>query len=187
MNNSTPSARTDGELLRVAGAVLTEQGFNIETVTGTVDLVLAENNYFVVAVAAMNTIVDLIQAESMAVETLAQRIASVVLGPKKWDTYLVLLTQEKSAENDAITRDLYAINYDTSRVRRIAHTGVDPTPDSVSHTLAPFFEPSSSMASSQTDPFESLLRALTSRGVDDELAQRAISAFKQGAMLDDVL
>lgn len=58
---------------------------------------------------------------------LAQRIESAALGPKKWDTYLVLLTQEKSAEDDDVTRDLYAINFDRSRLRRIAHTGVDPT------------------------------------------------------------
>lgn len=187
MNSATPPARSDAELLRVTGTVLADQGFHVQNVSGSIDLVLAENNYFVVAVAAMNTIGDLIQAEPIAFEALAQLIESAALGPKKWDTYLVLLTQEKSAEDDNVTRDLYAINYDTSRLRRIAHTGVDPTPDAVRHALAPFVEPSSNTSAAQADAFDSLLRALISRGIDGELAQRAIAAFEQGAMLDDVL
>lgn len=188
MNSASPSAQSDDELLRITKAVLSEQGFHVETVSEGVDLVLAENSYFVVAVAAMNTIRDLILTEPAAFEALAQRIESATLGPKKWDTYLVMLTQEKSAEDDEVTRDLYAINYDTSRLRRIAHTGVDPTPEAVRHALAPFVEPAMSTTSAaQADALNSLLRALISRGVDEELAQRAVTAFEQGATLDDVL
>lgn len=188
MNSASPFARSDDELLRITKAVLLEQGFHVETVSGDIDLVLAENTYFVVAVAAMNTIHDLILAESLVFDALAQRIKTAILGPKKWDTYLVLLTQEKSAEEDDVTRDLYAINYDTSRLRRIAHTGVDPTPEAVSHALAPFVEPATSTApATQADALESLLHVLISRGVNEELAQRAITAFEQGVVLDDVL
>lgn len=188
MNSDSASARSDDELLRITKAVLSEQAFHVETVSGAIDLILAENSYFVVAVAAMNTIRDLILAEPLAFEALTQRIESAALGPKKWDTYLVLLTQEKSAEADDVTRDLYAINYDTSRLRRIAHTGVDPTPEAVSHALAPFVAPvTSTTPAASADALDSLLRALVSRGVDEELAQRAITAFEQGATLDDVL
>lgn len=187
MNGESLSTRSDDELLSITQTVMSEHGFHVETLSGPIDLVLAENSYFVVAVAAMATIRDLILAETVAVDALAQRIESAALGPKKWDTYLVLLTQEKSAEDDDITRDLYAINYDTSRLRRIAHTGVDPTPEAVSHALAPFVEPKPSAAAAQADALDSLLRALISRGVDEELAQRAITAFGQGAALDDVL
>lgn len=188
MSEGAASARSDDELLRITEVVLSEQGFQVEAINDTVNLILAENNYFVVAVAAMNTIDELILAEPVAFQALAQRIASATLGPKKWDTYLVLLTQEKSAENDAVTRDLYAINYDTSRLRRIAHTGVDATPEAVGHALAPFVEPPTTATSAvQTDALDSLLRALISRGVDVELARRAITAFEKGATLDDVL
>lgn len=187
MSGGRPSPRSDDDLLQVTRSVLTDQGFQVGSLGGTIDLVLAENNYFVVAVAAMNTIGELIQAEPVALDALGQLLESAILGPKKWDTYLVLLTQEKSAEDDDVTRDLYAINYDTSRLRRIAHTGVDPTPDAVSHALAPFVAPSSKTLVGQADAFESLLQALVSRGVDEALAQRAITAFEQGATLDDVL
>lgn len=188
MKGAWLSTRSDDELLRITKAVLEEQGFQAETVSAGIDLVLAENIYFVVAVAATNTIRDLILAEPVALEALAERIGSSALGPKKWDTYLVLLTQEKSAEEDGVTRDLFAINYDTSRLRRIAHTGVEPTQIAVSHALAPFVAPSPpATAVEQLDAFESLLQGVVSRGVERELAQRAIAAFKQGASLDDVL
>lgn len=188
MNSLSSSATSDHELLRISRVVLEEHDFHVETISEEIDLVLAENRYFVVAVAATSTIHDLIVAEPVAFETLSRRMESSILGPKKWDTYLVLLTQEKASGDAAVTRELYAINYDTSRLRRIAHTGVDPTPDAISHALAPFIEPVTSATSTlEADPLSSLLQTLVSRGVDAELAQRAITAFEQGAMLDDVL
>lgn len=188
MNIAIPSVRSDDDLLLLATTVLSQHGFHVETIKQGIDLILAENPYFVVAVAATNTIPDLILAESVAFAAIAQRIDSATLGPKKWDTYLVLLTQDKSAEAEDMTRALYAINYDTSRLRRIAHTGVDATPEAVGHALAPFVTPDAPVTSArQTDPVDSLLRALISRGVDEELAHRAIAAFEQGATLDDVL
>lgn len=188
MNSEIPSVRSDDELLLLSTAVLSQHGFHVEAIKQGIDLILAENAYFVVAVAATNTIPDLILAESVAFDAIASRIDSATLGPKKWDTYLVLLTQDKSAEDDDMTRALYAINYDTSRLRRIAHTGVDATPEAVGHALAPFVTPVAQETSArQTDPVDSLLRALLSRGVDEQLAHRAITAFEQGAELDDVL
>ncbi|MFE4541581.1 hypothetical protein [Arthrobacter sp. NPDC056727] len=188
MKTTSLSGRSDNELLGFTKTVLSEQGFQVETIGENIELVVAENSYFVVAVAAMNTIRNLILAEPAVFEALSKRIESVALGPKKWDTYLVLLTQEKSAEDDAVTRDLYAINHDTSRVRRIAHTGVDPTPEALRHALAPFLEPVTPTATVvHTDALESLLQTLISNGVDEELARRAVTAFEQGASLDDVL
>ncbi|WAH96189.1 hypothetical protein [Arthrobacter sp. MMS18-M83] len=87
-----------------------------------------------------------------------------------------------------MTRDLYAINHDTSRVRRIVHTGVDPTPEAVRHALATFIEPMSPATPvALTDALESLLHTLITQGVSEDLAQRAVTAFEQGASLDDVL
>ncbi|WP_143445359.1 hypothetical protein [Janibacter indicus] len=188
MNAERTDAHSDGDLLNLAKAVLSEQGFHIESVNANVKLLLAENSYFVVAVAAMSTTRDLVLAESAAFNVLVDRIESVALGPKKWDTYLVLLTQENLAEDDDVTRDIYSINYDTSRLRRIAHTGVAATPKAVGHALAPFFEPASSaMSAAQDDALDELLKVLVARGVDHDLAHRSVAAFDQGASLDDIL
>lgn len=182
------SNRSDNELLGFTRTVLSEQGFQVETLNQEVDLLLAENSYFVVAVAAMNTIQNLILAEPLVSEALSRRLGTVPLGPKKWDTYLVLLTQEKSTEDDASTRDLYAINHDTSRVRRIAHTGVDPTLDAARQALSPFIEPMSPTTPvAVNNALESLLQTLIAHGVGQDFAQRAVTAFEQGASLDDVL
>lgn len=181
---------TDSELLHIAKGVLETHGFAVESspTTSGVDLVLAENPYFVVGVAAIKTIHELLTYEGLAETSLANRLDNSAIGPKKWDGYLVLITQERSSDEDDTTRDLYAINYDTARVRRIAHTGVDPTPEAVAHALAPFIAPSDATSSEiQDDPFVALVDALASRGVSRDFANRAAAAFEQGASLDDVL
>lgn len=188
MTNPDAQHSSDSELLHIAKGVLEAQGYRVELATAGIDLLIAENPYFVVAVAAMITIQDLVLNEGLAEASLANRLDDSVIGPKRWDAYLVLLTQERSSEDDATTRDLYAINYDTARLRRIAHTGVDATPEAVSHALAPFIAPSESTSPEiQDDPFAALVDALASRGVSRELADRAVTAFEQGASLDDVL
>lgn len=188
MNTHSTAPRSDTELLDLSRTALLEQGFQVEILSDGIDLVLAEDTHFIVAVAAMSTVRDLILAEPFAYAALAKRIEAVALGPKTWDTYLVLLTQELAAESDSITRDLYSINYDTSRLRRIAHIGVAPTPSAVISALASFAPPSASYTTAaQTDAMRLLLQALIARGVSDDLAQRAVAAFAQGASLDDVL
>lgn len=188
MTPASLATRSDRELLQLSEAVLTAQGFHVENIRDGVDLLIAENRYFIIAVAAMNTISNLILAEPLALETLAKRIEAVALGSKKWDTYLVLLTQERSAEDDEVTRDIYSINYDTSRLRRIAHTGVDATREAVEHALAPFVEPATPVSpEASSGALELLLEALVAHGVDEEVAHRAIRAFEQGATLDDIL
>lgn len=188
MTSQPLAAGSDSELLRIVETVMTEQGYYVEVLSGGIDLLLAENAYFVVAVAATNTIGDLLHFQGAAESSLTQRIDSSTVGPKKWDTYLVLLTQERSPEVDDVTRDLYAINYDTTRLRRIAHTGVDATTEAVNRALAPFVAPAViSDTGVQHNAFGAFLQELVIRGVEEDLARRAISAFEQGASLDDVL
>ncbi len=188
MMSSSLSSRSDQELLGIASAVFSENGFEVEAVEVGLDVLLAENSYFAVAVVAMNTIGNLILSESVAFETLSERVASATMGPKKWDTYLVLLTQERSAEDDEVTRGLFAINHDTSHVRRLAHTGVMPTRTAVAQALAPFLKPIAlEDSAAQSDALSDLLNALVARGVGAEVAQRAVAIFEQGGSLDDVL
>lgn len=188
MTDTTQLPHPDADLLSVAEVVLTDQGYFVEKLGDPASLLLAENAYFVVAVVATHTIQDLRLAQGPAEVAVSERLAETSIGPKKWDAYLVLLTQEKAPEDDSTTRELYAINYDTARLRRIAHAGVSVTPESVSHVLAPFVAPlEGNVSNIHEDPFARLLLALESRGVDEDIASRAIQAFEQGASLDDVL
>jgi hypothetical protein len=178
----------DRDLLALARSVLVDEGYAVEEVAGDVALVLAENPYFLVAVSATPTIAQLLSAQSLAEAAIADRLALSDPGPKRWDAYLILLTQERSPENKQTTRDLFEINYDTSNLRRIARAGVQATLAAVRDALTPFVAPIElDDPSIARDPFEAMVAALAARGVDRDLASRAAAAFKQGVPLGDVL
>lgn len=178
----------DRDLLALGRSVLLDEGYAVEDVTGDISLLLAENPYFLIAVTATSTIAQLLTAQSLAEARMAERLAASDPGPKRWDAYLILLTQERSPENKQTTRDLFGINYDTSSLRRIAHAGVQATLVGVREALTPFVAPIElDDPSIVQDPFDAMLLALAARGVDRDLAGRAIAGFKQGVPLGDVL
>ncbi len=127
--------------LALARSILTDERYVVEAIDGDIPLLLAENRYFVVGVAATSTIAQLLVAESVAEGMISSRLISSNPGPKRWDAYLILLTQERSPETGETTRDLFNINYDTAGLRRIAHTGVDATLAAVRNALTPFVSP----------------------------------------------
>jgi hypothetical protein len=168
--------------------VLADEGYSVEDIEAGLSVLLAENRYFVIAVVAVPTISQVLVAEGMAEAILLDRVASSDAGPKRWDAYLILLTQEQSPESGAAARELFTINYDTAGLRRIVHTDVAPRLSSVRRALAPFVRPITlDDPSIATDPFESLLEALAERGVERDLATRAVTAFRQGVRLVDAL
>ena len=178
----------DRELLGLARSVLEGEAFEIELIEGTVPLLLAENSYFIVGVVATATIRDLIDVEGPASHDLAQRVSVGDAGPKLWDAYLVLLTQERSPDAGRVTRDLYQINYDTSRLRRLAHTGVPGTLTGVRTALTPFVRPITlDSPVVNVDPFESMVQSLVRRGVDKDVASKAVEAFRHGGDVGDAI
>jgi hypothetical protein len=188
MTDASPTVSSDRELLALARSVFVDEGYAVEDVTGDISLLLAENPYFLVAVSATSTIAQLLLAEPLAEAAVSHRLAASDPGPKRWDAYLILLTQERSPENRQTTRDLFEINYDTSNLRRIAHAGVQATLAAVRDALTPFVAPIElDDPSIARDPFDAMVAALAARGVDRDLASRAAAAFKQGVPLGDVL
>lgn len=188
MSSTAPSMGSDRELLALARSVLTDEGYAVEELAGDIWVLLAENPYFLVAVTATPTIAQLLAAEPLAESAISERLATTDPGPKRWDAYLILLTQERSPQSRQTTRDLFEINYDTNNLRRIAHAGVEPTLAAVRDALTPFVAPIELDDPSITrDPFDSMVAALAARGVDRDVANRAVAAFKQGVSLGDVL
>ena len=181
-------ANSDRELLALARSILSQENFVVEDVTDDLSLLLAENAYFLVGVAATPTIAQLLMVESAAVETILARLNASDPGPKRWDAYLILLTQERSPESRSTTRDLFEINYDTANLRRISHAGVRPTLSDVRDALTPFVAPIKlDDPTIARDAFDGFIEGLTARGVDRDLARRAVSAFQQGVPLGDIL
>lgn len=179
--------RVDEDLLALARTVLAESGFVAELVHSETVL-LAENQFAIVALAATPTLADLLAAEATVESFLRARIAEANVGPKVWDAYLVLLTQDSSQSPGRNYQRLFEINYDTHEFRRIARVGVGPTFREVRSALTPFVEPLRlDEAGLSVDPLDSLPAALNRHGIDMDIAERAVDIFRQGGRLDDAL
>ena len=181
--------RTDTELFGLATSLFDEAGFAQEEIAlpeGRV--LLSENPYSIVALAATQTLRDLVAAEPHVAALLRERLRGVDVGPRLWDTYLVLLTQERPSDEGAGLEPLFGFAYDTRGSRRIARVDVEPTMHGVRRALTAFVAPPRlTSAGLETAPFEALARALVSRGVDSATASRAVAAYRQGGRLEDVL
>jgi hypothetical protein len=183
-----PNSSGDQELVALARSVLEREGFVVEQSGDANGLLLSENPYFIVAIVAASTVDQLLEAESLGEITLVERLNAHDLGPKVWDAYLVLLTQQAAPEDAETTRNLFEINYDTANLRRIVVTDVRPTTSAVEVALAPFIAPPSKADQTVVEsPFIQLTRSLAGLGVDPKLAERAVAAFEQGANLVDAL
>ncbi len=188
MSDENAEVSADRELLALARSVLVDEGYAVEDLPGEPGLLLAENAYFFIGVSATPTISQLVVAQPLAELAIWDRLSQSNAGPKRWDAYLILLTQERSPETRQTTRDLFEINYDTRNLRRIARAGVEATLVAVREALTPFVAPIAlDDPSIASDPFDALTEALAARGVERALATRATAAFKQGVPLGDVL
>ena len=181
--------RTDEDLFALARSVLSEAGFAQEEVKlQDTAVLLAENEYCIVALAATPTMDDLVAAESYVEAFLHKGIESADIGPKLWDIYVVLLTQERPSEQGNGLRPLFKINYDTHSFRRMARVGIEATIQGVRNALIPFVEPvrleDGELA---TAPLEVLSAELISFGVDESVATRAVEIYQRGGQLDDAL
>lgn len=181
--------RADSELLELAARLLAEEGYAVDEVglPGS-DFLLFENRFFIVALAATATLSDLLLAEPVVDSYLRSRLEQVDVGPKVWDAYLVLLTQERALDDGQGLNPLFSINYDTRGLRRIAHAGVSPTTSGIRDSLAPFTEPLElAGATLSGDPLRAFEQALVSEGIQPELARRSVEIFDQGGRLDDAV
>lgn len=186
--SSADQIRIDDDLQAIAESVLDEAGFATDLLTADGGCLLAENEYSILVVVAVPTLADLLNAEPLVESALQSRIDESEVGPKVWDAYLVLLSQERLADEGEGFRPLFGINYDTRGFRRIARTGVEPTVRGVRSALSPFVEPIRlEDAGIRADPLASLAEALVSNGVQQDLATRAIQVYREGGRLDDVL
>ena len=181
--------RGDSDLLGIASGILIDEGFEVDRVdTGDGDILLAENSYFVIAIAATPTLDELVKAEPIVEGFMRQRLDAVDLGPKAWDAYVVLLTQERPSDDGSGLRPLFSINYDTRGFRRIARAAVEPTKAGLRTSLTPFIEPVTlDDAGLEIDPFVAFERALVSRGIGADLAARSVEVFRGGGRLDDAI
>lgn len=173
----------DKELLHLAANLLQSEDYATQLVEAESEypLVLAENRLFVLVIAATPTIGDFDSAESLASRYIADRLAGLEVGAKRWDICVVLLTGQMQGHGTLDGSTLYGLNYDTRGVRRLARTGVIATPAGVRDALRPFVPPIDyGLVLDDEDPFRSLADAMSDRGIARELVDRAVAAFRDG-------
>lgn len=180
--------QTDNNVLELVQKVLSQAGYTTEKVAHKGTVLLAENAYFVIALTATTTIDGLLIAESQVEELLHDRIKGVDLGPKRWDAYVVLLTQEQPTEEGEGLQPLFSIAYDTQSFRRITRVEVRPTIRGVRNALTPFIEPVRLEDAGLSDPpLESMVAALVRNGVEKDLVSWAVDTYREGGRLHDTL
>lgn len=177
------------EVLGVAAQVLRAQEFDVSTqlLSGSgVDWLLAENEFFVLAVVASPSISGLRELEAKAVPELVQRVATPgIAGGKRWDAYVVFVSP-MSPESPADIRELQEMGGNTKGVRRLVSVATLPTVEHVERALRPFVPIRTADSVSLSDPYAELTSQLVLNAVDADDARRAVEAYRATGSLDDV-
>ena len=180
----------DWPLLRLVEEVLRDEGYEVVLLDADepLPMLLAENNYFMAAATAVATVQDLPLAEGYLIARLSQATSSATAGPKRWDAYALMLTQQVSTGEEFESSRLFEIAYDTSTARRILQAGVKPDLASVRRAIVPFIRPPALVLGELVaDPLEQLLAQLIGRGASPEVATRAVEVYRSGGNLTDAL
>lgn len=179
----------DRTLLRLIEEVFRAEGYEVIVTPPTaahLPMVLAENNYFMAAATAVATVEDLALAEPHLVSRLAEVTGTA--GPKRWDAYAVMLTQQLATGDEFDAGKLFELTYDTSRARRIVQAGVPADLTSVRRAIVPFIEPPELITEELlVDPLTQLQAELIQRGMRSELVQRAVNVYRSGGNLSNAL
>ncbi len=176
------------DLLEVASRVLAGNGFTVATEVldvSSTPWLLAENDLFIVSVAAGLAMEDLRRIEPVAAQALLDRVASSAAGTKRWDAYLVLIAPQR-ADNAVHARQLIDLQYDTRGLRRLVALDVQPTNEDVKRVLRPFIPLPPTQPDTVDDAFNDLREQLVVNGVTRSEAERMVNAFLDRGNLEDV-
>jgi hypothetical protein len=176
----------DDELIDLAEEALGRLDFSTRrAVVEGVPCVLAENEFFILAVSATATLDGLRQIDQAMSLHLASEVAAADVAEKQWDVYLVLLTtaQLAAADGDLI----YRLAYNTHYLRRLVRTDVAPSVDGARRALLPFGPlPKYEVGIAGRDPLSDLEASLPEHGVPERTAHRAVAGFRTNGEVPDV-
>lgn len=183
----TPDRFPVSSLLSEAARVLQGNDFAVvsELLEGTeaeTQWVLAESDLFIIAVVAAQDLSELRKVEAWAAPGLVERITQRQAGSKRWDAYLVLMTQGTVDDDDA--RKLVDLEYDTKGVRRVVAVDMEPTNADVRRVLQPFLPLGEHSGAELQDAFRDLEDQLVVHGVDSTEAQEMVAMFRSQGDLE---
>lgn len=166
-------------LLAAAALVLRSHAFGLRTVplTGmSTQLLLAENELFLLGLVEFPGPDHLAAVESAAALDLAERLDQAAA--KRWDAYLVLLTDSPAA-NQEMSAAVADILYNTRYLRRIIRWELAPSDDSLTTALKPFLPlPDAGRAADLLDPMQALVARMVAHGIAPEDATEALELWR---------
>jgi hypothetical protein len=180
MNNQssfqTARVEIDLTLLAEARRLLEKYGFTVaeaELTSVRLPWLLAENGLFALGVVAARTLRELITLETYATPVLAQLIRGA--GPKRWDTYLVMLARgDREARG---TQEVRNLQYDTNQLRRVVNLGVQADEESVRRAFRPFLPLPSPLGNFSGSAVDDLLDELVLQGIDPDHARQTLNIY----------
>lgn len=182
------SDTTSAQLLTHAQSVLSDHGYSTDMVPlGDWTLLLGENHYFIVGVAASPSIADFETLEALAGDYLSNLVGDADVGAKRWDVYLVLLSRELPEDDGEDEAVLFELAHSTRLFRRIVRVGVVPNRTEVESALGAFL-PLRLVGSFEKaeDPLTLLENELSLHGVDSATAKRVVAEFRQYESISNV-
>ncbi len=177
---------SDPGLLAVARRVLTQHDFRVSEMTladaDAATWLLAESEYFLLALAAGASFDDLLVLEGFLAAALATVFEDRRLGPKRWDSYVVLLSSSGADQRGA--PDVVRLQYNTRSLRRLVSLGVPSREETVAEALATFLplpEPPPGMLRSA---FDELVTQLVINGIPEDRAATVVGSYRRTGSID---
>jgi hypothetical protein len=176
----------DPALLAVARRVLTQHSFRVtESPVAAEDettWLLADSDYFLLGVAAGQSFEDLLVLEGFISAALAAIFEERELGPKRWDSYVVLLCSSDADQRGA--PDVVRLQYNTRSLRRLVALGVPPREDEVAEALATFLPLPEPPPGGLRSAFDELTAQLIINGIPEEQAHSVVAHYRASGRID---
>ncbi len=176
----------DPALLAVARRVLSQHGFRMEEATlegaGDVTWLLAESDYFLLGVTSGQSFDDLIILEGFLASALGTRLQGDGVGPKRWDSYAVLLSSSGTDQRGA--PDVVRLQYNTRSLRRLVCLGVPAHEDTIREALATFLPLPDPPPGGLPSAFDELVSQLVINGIPQERAKNVVDSYRASRSID---
>jgi hypothetical protein len=167
-------------LLAVARRVLTRHDFRVNerTLDGpdAATWLLAESQYFLLALAAGESFDDLLVLEGFLAAALTTVFEDGKLGPKRWDSYVVLLSSSGADQRGA--PDVVRLQYNTRSLRRLVSLGIPAREDAVAEGLATFLPLPEPLPGGLRSAFDELVAQLVINGIPEDRATTAVNSYR---------
>jgi hypothetical protein len=177
---------SDPGLLAVARRVLTYHGFRSSERplegAGEATWLLAESDYFLLGVAAGETFEDLLVFEGYLAAVLGALFSENDLGPKRWDSYVVLISSAGTDRRGG--PDVVRLQYNTRSLRRLVCLGTPAREDAVAEALATFLPLPAPPPGGLPSAFDELIAQLVINGIPEEQAATAVTNYRSRGSIE---